>query len=65
MNPHATWWLYLVPILVGWVTLALVNANLAQGKDRRGGVWFLLSLVLGPLATLALTFLPRARRRLF
>ncbi|MDH3592772.1 MAG: hypothetical protein OER88_12880 [Planctomycetota bacterium] len=36
---------------VGWGTLALVNAGLAQGKNRSGAAWFLISLVLGPLAT--------------
>jgi len=35
----------------GWGTLALVNAGLAQGKNRSGLAWFLISLLLGPLAT--------------
>jgi hypothetical protein len=35
----------------GWGTLALINAGLAQGKNRSGLNWFLLSLLLGPLAT--------------
>jgi hypothetical protein len=39
---------------VGWGTLALINAGLAQGKNRTGLNWFLLSLLLGPLATLFL-----------
>ncbi len=37
---------------VGWGTLALINAGLAQSKNRSGLNWFLLSLVLGPIATL-------------
>ncbi|WP_339243262.1 hypothetical protein MKX40_13110 [Paenibacillus sp. FSL R5-0517] len=37
---------------VGWGTLALINAGLAQGKNRSGRNWFLISLLLGPLATL-------------
>lgn len=37
---------------VGWGTLALINAGLAQGKNMSGLNWFLLSLVLGPFATL-------------
>jgi hypothetical protein len=41
---------------VGWGTLALINAALAQWKNRTGINWFLLSLVLGPLATLILLF---------
>jgi hypothetical protein len=42
---------------VGWGTLALINAGLAQGKQRSGLNWFLLSILLGPLATLILLFL--------
>lgn len=38
----------------GWGTLALVNAGLAQGKNRSGLAWFLLSLLLGPVATFLL-----------
>ncbi|SHJ36763.1 hypothetical protein SAMN05444401_2925 [Clostridium amylolyticum] len=36
---------------VGWGTLSLINAGLAQGKNRSGLNWFLLSLILGPVAT--------------
>jgi hypothetical protein len=39
---------------VGWGTLALINAGLAQSRRRSGGNWFLLSLLLGPIATLLL-----------
>lgn len=39
---------------VGWGTLAMINAGIAQGKNRSGLNWFLLSLLLGPLATLLL-----------
>jgi hypothetical protein len=39
---------------VGWGTLAVINAGIAQGKNRSGLNWFLLSLVLGPIATVAL-----------
>lgn len=42
--------------VVGWGTLALINAGLAQGKNRSGLNWFLISLLLGPLATLLLLF---------
>jgi hypothetical protein len=41
----------------GWGTLALVNAGLAQGKGRSGLNWFLLSLLLGPVATFVLVAL--------
>lgn len=43
---------------VGWGTLSLINAGLAQGKGRSGLNWFLLSLLLGPLATLLLVLSP-------
>ena len=39
---------------VGWGTLALINAGLAQAQGRSGLTWFILSVVFGPLATLAL-----------
>ena len=41
---------------MGWFTLALINAALAQCKGRSGLSWFLVSCLLGPLATLALLF---------
>jgi hypothetical protein len=44
--------------VVGWGTLMLINAGLAQGKGRSGLGWFLGSLLLGPLATLAIVLLP-------
>jgi hypothetical protein len=36
---------------VGWGTLALINAGLAQGKKCSGLGWFFASLLLGPIAT--------------
>jgi hypothetical protein len=42
---------------VGWGTLALLNAGVAQGKNRSGLAWFLISLLLGPLATFLLVAL--------
>ena len=46
---------------VGWGTLALINAGLAQGKGRSGLVWCLLSLLLGPVATFLIVFLDTVR----
>ena len=43
---------------IGWGTLTLINAGLAQGKGRSGLAWWLLSLVLGPVATLLIVVLP-------
>ena len=45
--------------VVGWGTLALINAGLAQGKGRSGLAWFLASLLLGPVATLLIVVLDR------
>jgi hypothetical protein len=45
---------------VGWGTLALLNAGVAQGKNRSGLNWFLLSLLFGPLATFLLVLQPNA-----
>ena len=44
----------------GWGTLALINAGLAQSKNRSGLLWFFLSVLLGPIATLVVVVLPRA-----
>jgi hypothetical protein len=43
--------------VAGWGTLALINAGLAQGKNRSGLNWFLLSLFMGPVATFTLVAL--------
>ena len=47
---------------VGWGTLSLINAGLAQAKGRSGLVWWLLSLLLGPVATLLIVVLDDVRR---
>lgn len=44
---------------VGWGTLALINAGLAQSKNRSGLLWWAGSLLLGPLATLLIVVLPK------
>ena len=46
---------------VGWGTLSLINAGLAQSKGRTGFLWWLISLVLGPLATFLIVVLPPVR----
>ncbi|GAA1318698.1 hypothetical protein ACFSWE_07030 [Leucobacter albus] len=40
-----------VPHGLFWITLALVNAGLAEQKNRSRWAWFLLSLFFGPFAT--------------
>ncbi|HET9848034.1 MAG TPA: antitermination protein NusB [Candidatus Dormibacteraeota bacterium] len=37
-----------------WFSLTLLNAGLAQLHGRSGLAWFLVSLFLGPIATLIL-----------
>ena len=43
---------------VGWGTLSLINAGLAQSKGRSGFLWWVLSLFLGPIATFLIVVLP-------
>ncbi len=52
---------------VGWGTLSLINAGLAQAKGRSGFLWWLASLFLGPIATLLIVVLPdlASRTRVF
>lgn len=45
--------------VIGWGTLMLINAGLAQGKNRSGLNWFLISLLLSPLATFILVLLEK------
>ena len=47
---------------VGWGTLSLINAGLAQSKGRSGFLWWLCSLFLGPLATFLIVVLPPVPR---
>lgn len=50
------------PYFAGWGTLALINAGLAQAKNRSGLNWFLISLLLGPLATFFVVILDPVRK---
>lgn len=45
---------------VGWFTLSLINAGLAQSKRRSGLLWWAISLLLGPIATLIIVLLDTA-----
>ena len=42
---------------MGWGSLAMVNAGIAQGKNRSGLNWFVVSIFLGPVATFLLVAL--------
>ncbi len=44
---------------VGWGTLSLINAGLAQSKNRSGLLWWIASLFFGPLATFLIVILDR------
>ena len=46
-----------------WITLAIVNAGLAEGKNRSRWNWFLVSILLGPLATFLIVTWPRRERQ--
>lgn len=43
---------------IGWGTLTLINAGLAQSKGRSGLLWWLVSLFFGPFATFLIVVLP-------
>ena len=42
---------------VGWGTLSLINAGLAQAKGRSGLLWWFASVFLGPVATFLIVIL--------
>jgi hypothetical protein len=44
---------------VGWGTLALITAGIAQGKNRSGLIWFLWSSIGGPIALFVLLLLKK------
>ncbi|MET0959188.1 MAG: hypothetical protein ABWX58_02495 [Psychrobacillus psychrotolerans] len=46
---------------VGWGTLAFINAGIAQGKNRSGLNWLILSLIIGPIATVSLVIIEKKR----
>lgn len=47
---------------VGWGTLSLINAGLAQSKRRSGLAWWLISLFLGPIATFLIVVMGPGKR---
>jgi hypothetical protein len=48
---------------IGWGTLSLLNAGLAQSKNRSGLAWWFVSLFLGPIATFLIVVLDRVERK--
>ena len=47
---------------VGWFTLSLINAGLAQTKNRSGLLWFIASLFFGPFCTLLIVLLDPVKK---
>jgi hypothetical protein len=47
---------------VGWFTLSLINAGLAQAKGRSGLAWWLVSLLLGPVGTFLIVVLDPVKK---
>ena len=45
-----------------WLTLMFINAGLAQTKGRSRWNWFLISLLIGPLATALIVVWDRVER---
>ncbi len=51
------------PYGVIWGMMAFVNAGLARGRNHSGLIWFLVSLLIGPIATIILiVFFPKQPR---
>jgi len=47
-----------VTFSAAWFTLSLINAGLAQSKNRSGLSWWFLSLFIGPFATFLIVASP-------
>jgi hypothetical protein len=54
---------HLVQPIVGWFSLSLITAGIAQGKNRRGWVWWLLGFLTGPIALFCLVAFARKIER--
>lgn len=48
---------------IGWFTLAFINSAIAQSKSRNGILWWVVSLLLGPIATAILAVIPAGEPR--
>ena len=42
---------------IGWGTLSMLGAGIAQGKNRSGLAWFLVTALLGPIGIFLLVAL--------
>jgi len=45
-----------------WIVCAVFTAVIASSKGRRGFVWFLLALLISPVALLAVGFMPAKKK---
>jgi hypothetical protein len=52
-----------VSFSAAWFTLSLINAGLAQSKNRSGLNWWFLSLFIGPFATFLIVASPPPEAR--
>lgn len=50
-------------MLILWVVSLLVSPLVAGGKGRSPILWWLITLFLGPLATLIVVLLPKAGKK--
>ena len=48
---------------VGWFTLSLINAGLAHAFNRSRLLWWLVSLLLGPIATFILVLAGQVEKK--
>ena len=44
---------------IAWLAFAALTAFVANARGRSTGIWFLLGVVLGPLALVAVLVMPR------
>ncbi|WP_166541984.1 hypothetical protein [Paenibacillus lutrae] len=40
--------------LILWITLAFINIGFAEIKNMNKTFWFIISLIIGPIATIAI-----------
>ena len=45
---------FIAHVSIGILLLAIIDAIIAKNKNKSGLLWFLLTIILGPLATLIL-----------
>ncbi len=56
------WLIWVIVGVTAWIVLGLPAGPLAERRGRSGIRWFLIGLVLGPIASLGVVLLPSQRR---